>query len=282
MGEAGVEPARLSAQDPKSCVSADSTTRPNGECQPTTREGKKPVPFQTLNLDEAAGYLHVPREALERLVKKEEIPFHRMGGRILFRRGELDAWASQRILRLTGDGLEEYHRAASRSVSPEESGPDRLMARLTRPEWMEPSLSSRTAGAVLRDMVRLAERTEQVCDPRELLERIQEREELCSTALPGGLAVLHPRHHSPHLVLSSILVVGRTIQGIPFGAPDGTATYLFFLLCCQEDRLHLRTLARLCAMCQKTFLLERLKTAADGREMVAALLESEEALLKSM
>jgi len=240
------------------------------------------VPFQTFNLDEAAAYLHVPREALERLVKKEEIPFQRQGGRVIFRRGELDAWASQRILRLTGDRLEEYHRAASQGGPLENASPEPIMPRLIRPEWMEPHLTSRTAGAVIRDMVQLAERTEQVCDPRELLERIQEREALCSTALPGGLAVLHPRHHAPHLVLSSILVLGRTIQGIPFGAPDGGLTHLFFLLCCQEDRLHLKTLARLCAMVQKTPLIERLGAAADGREMAAALLDSEAMILRHL
>src|SRR5438876_5686708 len=40
MGEAGVEPARLAAQDPKSCVAASYTTRPTNDS--TLRDSPAP------------------------------------------------------------------------------------------------------------------------------------------------------------------------------------------------------------------------------------------------
>ncbi len=236
------------------------------------------MPYKAYNADEAAAYLHVPREALDRLVKNKEIPFQIQAGRAVFTRCEIDAWASQRILRLSGDSLDDYHRASTQAVHPEGTiapiMPDRI-----RPEWIAPDLSSRTASGVLRDMVEVAERSQKVCDARDLLRLLQEREELCSTAVPGGLALLHPRHHAPFMFLDSFIAVGRTVQGVPFGAPDGELTDIFFLICCQNDRTHLHLLARLCAMCQKTRMLAAIRESDSADSIAEAIIASERTLV---
>jgi mannitol/fructose-specific phosphotransferase system IIA component (Ntr-type) len=132
---------------------------------------------------------------------------------------------------------------------------------------------------VLRDLVMLAARTGWVCDPVELITSLEAREALCSTAVPGGVAFLHPRTQQPDRFTASFLALGRTVQPIHFSAPDGQPTDLFFLLACQEDRLHLHILARLCLMAQKTDLLAQLRTAPDAPTMHAALLAAEQAVL---
>ena len=78
---------------------------------------------------------------------------------------------------------------------------------------------------------------------------------------------------------SPFIVLGRTVQAIPFGAPDGAATDLFFLLGCPDDRLHLHTLARLCLMAQKTNLPAQLRDAPDAASMHQSILEAEQAVL---
>jgi len=156
---------------------------------------------------------------------------------------------------------------------------DALMPGMLRPEFIAPALASKTKKSVLRDMVALADRTGLVTDVHELLTSVEEREALCSTALPGGLALLHARFHHQYRFDSSFMVVGRTIQDIHFGAPDGRPSRLFFLICCQEDRLHLHTLARLCLMAQKTDLIARLLDANDAQTMYDVLLESEQTVL---
>jgi mannitol/fructose-specific phosphotransferase system IIA component (Ntr-type) len=80
----------------------------------------------------------------------------------------------------------------------------------------------------------------------------------------------------------SFLVVGRTIQPIHFGAQDGLPSDIFFLLCCQDDRLHLHTLARLCSLCMETPLLETLRQADSSQEMLDALLESEQEIIRRL
>ena len=105
---------------------------------------------------------------------------------------------------------------------------------------------------------------------KDLLKSLQEREELCSTALDHGVALLHPRHHDPYLASDSFIALGRT-QRLPFGAPDGQKTDLFFLICCQDDNIHLHVLARLCLMCAHTAMVEELRAAPDAETMLAAV-----------
>ena len=136
-------------------------------------------------------------------------------------------------------------------------------------------MTSKTRASVLLDLVALAEKTGNLSDPKTLLASLEAREELCSTALPGGFALPHPRFHEPYLVEQSFLVVGRPIQEIHFGAPDGQPTQLFFLLCCQDDRLHLHTLARLCLVAQKTKVLDQLRDAPDAQTMRDVLMAAE-------
>jgi mannitol/fructose-specific phosphotransferase system IIA component (Ntr-type) len=73
--------------------------------------------------------------------------------------------------------------------------------------------------------------------------------------------------------------VGRPIQEIHFGAPDGQPTHLFFLLCCQNDQLHLHTLARLCLIMQKSKLPDLLREAPDADTMRNAIITAEQEVL---
>ena len=142
------------------------------------------------------------------------------------------------------------------------------------------AMKSKTKSSVLRDLVALAEKTGQVTDAKELLESLETREELCSTALPGGLAIPHPRFHQPYLFESSFIVVGWPIQKIHFGSPDGEPTDLIFLLCCQDDRIHLHTLSRLCMMALKTKCFHKLRARVlDATAMRDCIIAAEQEVI---
>jgi nitrogen PTS system EIIA component len=83
----------------------------------------------------------------------------------------------------------------------------------------------------------------------------------------------------PNLCGGSFIVLGRSVQEIHFGAPDARPTNLFFLICCQDDWLHLHTLARLCLMAQKTAILDQLRQCPDAASMHICLLATEEEVL---
>ena len=237
------------------------------------------MPFRLLSLDELAEYLHLSRPDIEVLVKRQEIPFEKRGDRVMFRKQEIEAWASQRILGLEDKRLDEYHQKSTHGTRDLfESGP--ILPALLKAEHIAAAMAAKTRASLLRELVAVAESTGLVMDARELLKSLEEREGLCSTALPGGLAVPHPRYHQAYLFETSFIAVGRTLQGIHFGAPDGQPTDLFFLICCQDDRFHLHGLARLCLMVQKTELLSKLREAEDAAAMHECLMACEQEALQ--
>jgi excisionase family DNA binding protein len=231
-------------------------------------------------MEAVAEYLHLTPADIEQRVKDREIPFEKRGDRIVFRKSEIDAWASQRILGFAGPRLAVYHENSTRLtrnlLSHEAILPEMLAAGA-----IASAMTSKTKSSVLRDLVAVADKTGQLNDKKTLLESLEAREDLCPTAVPGGFALPHPRSVEPYLFETSFLVVGRPIQEIHFGAPDGEPTRLFFLICCQDDRLHLHTLARLCLIALKTHILDQLQEAPDGEGMREALMAAEQEILTS-
>ncbi len=240
------------------------------------------MPYRVLTTEQLADYLHVAAADIETLVLRREIPFERQGSRILFRRQEIDEWASRRLLGLSGKRLETYHQDSSAGVRKQLDTAAAIVTELLPAGFIEPALNAKTRASVIRDTAALAERTGLVTDAAELAAGLRDRENLCSTAMPGGFALLHPRQHDPYMFERSFVMLVRTPQPLPFGAPDGGETRLFFLVCCQEDRLHLHVLARLSMMCAQTELLAYLRAATTRDEMAEAVAEAEQKVLQTL
>lgn len=238
------------------------------------------MPYRVFGIAEVARYLHLRPDDIERLVKNRDIPVEHRGNRLAFSKEEIDAWASQRILGLQGNRLAEYHQKTSRDTR-QVLHQQAMLPAMIRLAGINPNLPAKTKASVLREMVSLAEATGLVCNRQDLLAGLEARESLCSTGLPGGIALLHTRQPELYLFESSFIALGRTVQPIPFGAPDGQGTHLFFLLACADDRLHLHALARLCLMAQKTDLIEQLHQGADADALYQSLIGCEEAVLQN-
>ena len=238
------------------------------------------MPHNVFTLKEVAAYLHITPRDVEQLVRGEEIPFQRVGSRLVFRKNEVAAWASQRILGFGQKELHAFHRSSSKS-SQLHPNHQLILPSLIKAEYIEVDLQARTRAAVIRKMVEVGDRTHLVNYPEDLLEGILAREELCSTALRGGFALLHPRHHEPYMFEEPFVALGRTRSPIPFGAPDGGTTDLFFLVCCGADRLHLHTLARLSSMLAQSNLRDELRNASTAGDVLKQLLKAETSLVQA-
>ena len=128
-------------------------------------------------------------------------------------------------------------------------------------------------------MVRLAEQSWQVYDPEVVLKAVQAREEVASTALENGVAVLHPRRPLPSALGEPVVAFGRTAGGIPFGGPRGRMTDLYFIVCCRDDRTHLRVLARLSRLMLRPAFLDDLRAAETAAETLQVIRSAEADLL---
>jgi PTS system nitrogen regulatory IIA component len=234
--------------------------------------------YRTFNLEELAEYLHLTPNDIERLLRETDLPRDMRGGQMRFRRDVVDEWASKRILQLPEKRLDAFHvktLPAMREVYPEGA----LIPALLRPEYIDLALPSKTPSSTIRDMADLANRTGRVIDVKELIESLRGREKISSTAVPGGLALLHPQNHTAYRFEGSFIVIGRTIQGVPFSAPDGKPTRLFFLICCHDDRIHLNTLARISLLARKTDLIRELLVADDIEAAYGLLVSAEKLVL---
>ena len=231
------------------------------------------MPYRILNFEDAAAYLSIEVSELNELVKNGEIPFEHRGNRIVFKKGDIDDWSSKRILQMETNNLKKYHQITTSKNQLSEAA---LMPLLLKVDYISPAITGKTKPSIIREMAKLADKTGLVSDIGEFTDELIEREELCSTGLPGGIAILHTRTRHPYMFLNSFLVVGRSVQKIYFGAPDGEPTDLFFLICSKEDQLHLNILARLCLMSHNTDMLEALRMAEDSSQMFDIILKTEE------
>lgn len=111
-------------------------------------------------------------------------------------------------------------------------------------------------------------------DADRMAEAIRNREELQSTAMPNGVALLHPRRPLSNILGEPLISLGISTPGIPFGGGRGL-THVFFLICSTDDRGHLHTLARLTRLLQDEDFIARLRTAQDAAAAKALFGEAE-------
>jgi PTS system nitrogen regulatory IIA component len=131
----------------------------------------------------------------------------------------------------------------------------------------------------MRALVRLAEQSWQVYDPDAVLTAVQAREEQGSTAQDNGVAILHPRRPLAAALGESVVAFGRTAGGVPFGAAGRGLTDLFFLVCCRDQKTHLRVLARLSRLLLRPDFLDQLRSAEAAPDALRVIREAEAQLL---
>ncbi len=213
-----------------------------------------------LDIDALARYLHLTPEKVQRLVNRGKIPGRKVGGRWVFSLPEIHQWLEQQI-GLTEDE-EELHRLEEAFAPAAQD--EMTIAELLPLAAVAVPLEARSQNSVIRQMVDLAAGTGWLWDPDRMAEAVRRREQLHTTALDSGVALLHPRRPLPQILERPFLAFGRTVQGVPFGGSRGILTDLFFLILSTDDRGHLHTLARLSRMLGDVEFLRRLREAPDA------------------
>ncbi|RJF41910.1 PTS lactose transporter subunit IIC [Actinomyces sp. 2119] len=92
------------------------------------------------------------------------------------------------------------------------------------------------------------------------------REATAPTGIPGGIAIPHCR--SPH-VLAPSLGFARLTEGVDFGAADGQAADLVFMIAAPDgaDDFHLQLLAKLARGLMQTEFTDALRAASSAEEV---------------
>lgn len=229
----------------------------------------------TMNMHQLARYLHFPEDQVRKLVDRGSIPGRRVNGELMFSRDEVHRWLERRIGVSDDSELLQVEAALDRSVPPGSSEESVAVSALIPEGAVALPLEARTRDSAIRGMVRLAAATGYLWDGEAMYEAVRQREELHSTALDNGVALLHPRRPLANILGDTFIALGMLPRGIPFGGGFDNLTDVFFLICSLEDRIHLRILARLSRMLTSPGFTESLRAAASEGELRELLSRTE-------
>ena len=139
-----------------------------------------------------------------------------------------------------------------------------------------PRLEARDRDGILREMSARLEARHKTVLGGLLLDKLQRREELGTTAVGHGVAIPHCRTKG---LKSPALLLGLSKEGVHFEAVDGKLSHVFFLLVSPEDNpgAGLRLLAAIAALTRESrTLASKLLKAATSADVLKTLQAEEE------
>jgi excisionase family DNA binding protein len=238
------------------------------------KRGREKVADQLLTVREAGEILRLHPRTVMNMARRGELPGCKIGKQWRFARLAVENWLSLRL----GDA-EPLDNDATGSKDTAIPKTVRGMLNGKSVKVMDELGSS---DEVLEELAMLVCRQDEMPSYRAVLDVLREREEMCPTAMDGGIAFPHPRH--PLTSLSTpVLTILVIRHGVDFGAPDGKPTYVFVCSCSNSDVAHLRMIAKLVHLFRNHGIVEGLRKCRNAAEVIRELerVESETELVTS-
>lgn len=224
---------------------------------------KQGTDSQLLTMHELAVYLHLDEQTVSKLVAAGKIPSLQVDRQWRFKREAIDSWIEEQLV---GDDEKFVDVPDGMKLPLEDLLPDQAIIT---------NMRATTPIAVIEELAARAYTNGWLTDKPWFVGAVVERESLSSTAMEGGVAFLHTRAKDKGKIGRPFIVVGRSWSGIPFGAPDGNPTYLFFLLGLKYDRLHLPILGRLARAMRNPATIAKLRSQSSPDQLRALLLKED-------
>ena len=161
------------------------------------------MPYTHMTLAELAVHIGMDAREVKRLADRGVLPGRLIAGSWRFNRYQMLDWLQREMHTLDAKHIQNLDRALSRTS--DEAIIDGLLAT----EGVDMALPAKSRASVLRELVALAERSGLVYDPAAIVEALEEREALASTALPRGLALPHPRRPLPYATAEPMICLAR-------------------------------------------------------------------------
>ena len=218
---------------------------------------------QLLTIHELAAYLHLDEATVNKLVAAGKIPSIQIERQWRFKKPAIDEWIEQQLI---GDDENFTDVPDGMKLPLEDLLPDQAIIT---------NLRASTPIAVIDELAARAYTNGWLADKPWFVGAVVERESLASTAMEGGVAFLHTRAKDKGKIARPFLIVGRSWEGIPFGAVDGNPTYLFFLMGLKYDRLHLPILGRLARALRNPATIAKLRSLSSPDQVRALLLKED-------
>jgi len=221
-----------------------------------------------LTTRQLAEYLQLSERSVYRLLEQGDIPALKVGGHWRFRKTAVDEWLDVRVQQMDADQLDETFREDLDSGSSS-------ISQLLSAQNIFLNVPHRTKHEVLSGLATLVNLPEDV-DRDLLLARLLEREALCTTALPDGVAIPHTPRTRPRLLAHhDLIAMARTREPIEFGALDGNRTDLFVLVLARDERTHLILLAKVSRLIREPVVQRTMRTSKSPRTILRVIKDTE-------
>lgn len=197
-------------------------------------------------------------------IKSSKLKGMNRQGHKVFTREDVLNWLADNFTSLTSERLmmADHSSADSAGLDPLSCGITQL---LSESEVSFPDKTS-TRSSVLRFISNKAVERGAVYDAVELLEQLDKREIVVSTALKCGAALIHPLDIRQLYVEKELLLLIIPPRPLPFGEASGRLTSLFFLLLFPDPHRHVHILARLNRLLRSTDFIETILRANSHEE----------------
>jgi fructose-specific phosphotransferase system IIA component len=132
-------------------------------------------------------------------------------------------------------------------------------------------IKAKSKAEAIREMVNFLKKNKLISRPEEVIDKLEQREALGTTALGEGVAIPHCK---VKWLNNPIVLVGIARQGVPFEAPDSRPVNIFFLLITslEDPSLNLQILALIAQLIKKSPELKdkllQAKTPAEVRDTI--------------
>lgn len=219
-----------------------------------------------LTLAEVATYLKLSEKTLLKMVKSGEIPCAKIANQWRFSRPMVDDWLRGKMDVVPKNDL-------TRLI--EKEFDYMPVSRLIDLDSMIMNLKSTDRAGVLDELAEVAFQNNLILDKESLIRKLNEREDLTSTAIGNGIAIPHIRKPSASIINEPKIVIGLSREGLDFKSPDGKLTRLFFLILSDSEVVHLRILSRLAVILREGKTAEKLGNFRTKEDFLKFFMEAD-------
>ncbi len=213
-----------------------------------------------LTLREVANHLKITDSVVKEMIKAKVFPTKKVSGSDKIKKADVEEW----LANLNEREVEQL--AINRSVT-------RFTDYFNQDNIILDFQASNRYEAI-GEMSRFAKKIKVVRDHRWLYKVVIAREELVSTAVGNGVALLHPRHFHQSKIKKPTILLGRSNQELEFESIDNKPVNIFFMLLLHNDAQHLFSISYISKLLLHKNILKKLKTT-DSKAKIVELITTE-------
>lgn len=210
---------------------------------------------ELMTLSEVAEYLKLGERTVLNMIYRKEIPAIKIASQWRFIKKVIDEWLLSKIQPARNEKID-----STRDYIP--------LGRLLKKEYIIMDLKPGRKVQILNALISPLIEDGHIKDKEFYLAQLLDRENIVSTGLGKGIAIPHIKDVSDNPPGINAIVAGLCKDGTDFESIDKAKTRLFFLVCADNEIIHIRIIARLSHMFNNTGMVDRFTSVKDRDEFL--------------